>query len=92
MTMMKDNCEWCQRHYWGAPTCFTFDQDFLNEIIGKYNRSNANGQAKLWALMQRSNEWPKVGDKRGMFCSERCRLEALDKNFLGSWHSRYWFW
>lgn len=92
MAIMKDNCEWCQRHI-SSVQYSTFDQESINEIIEKYNRSNANGKAKIWAAMNRSNEWPQAGDKRGMFCSERCRLEAIDKRFLGSWHARFpWLW
>ena len=96
MTMMKNNCEWCHIHYSGAATCTTLDQEFINWMFSVYNKvdpGKANPKKTfIWQQWNRYNEWPKVGDKRGRFCSETCRLDAHDLEFHGSWHSRGWFW
>ena len=92
MPRWPDNCEWCNQYINGRTYCITYDQELLNELFDAYNRTGPKGKAYLWATNQRDNEWPKAGDKRGEYCSQRCKSQAVDGNHCGKWHSRGWFW
>lgn len=92
MPRWPDNCEWCNQYINGRTYSFEFTQDVLNNLFAEYNRVDPNTKAKIWSLFQRDNEWPKLGDKRGEFCSQRCLSQAAGSNFAGKWQSRGWFW
>ncbi len=88
--MHPDNCEWCNALIHGKTYSLEFTQERINYVINEYNRCNANGKAKIWDLMNRYNEWPKAGDRRGEFCSQRCLSQAVGSNFIGKWQARSW--
>ena len=87
---MADYCEWCNGEYIGQGRGVTYTQEIINSAINQYNRSNANGKAKIWAVMQRYNEWPKAGDRRGEFCSSRCQSQSVASGQFGKWQARSW--
>lgn len=90
-----DYCEWCSKRV-KILTFKEYDQELLNYVFDAFNDAEARGddseQNEIWQQHARGAEWPKVGDKRGFWCSSKCSRYAVKNGDYGSWHKRGWFW
>lgn len=88
---MAEKCEWCNGYGRSLDYGHTYNQEAINLLTQLWNAANHDLKAEVWDEHRRGNEWPKVGDRRGKFCSKKCVSEARADKFYGSWHSRGWF-
>lgn len=89
---MAAKCEWCNGNFSdGRGVFMPITQEMLNGVFDMYKTSSPKEKQYIWEKFRHGNAWPKVGDKRGFFCSRRCSTQAYDNQFYGSYHSRGWF-